>query len=104
MASFDVTSLFTNIPLDETIEIIADRLFSNAIRFHLTRSEFKQLLNCAVKNCHFLFNGSLYQQVDGVAMGSPLGPLFANIFYPFMKLLGLIIALPISSPYYIVDM
>jgi hypothetical protein len=45
MASFDVTSLFTNIPLDETIEIIADRLFSNAIRFHdLTRSEFKQLL------------------------------------------------------------
>jgi hypothetical protein len=39
-------------------------LFSNAIRFHdLTRSEFKQLLNCAVKSCHFLFNGSLYQQV-----------------------------------------
>jgi hypothetical protein len=93
MASFDVTSLFTNIPLDETIEIIADRLFSNAIRFHdLTRSECKQLLNCAVKNCHFLFNGSLYQQVDGVAMGSTLGPLFANIFYPFMKPLGLIIA------------
>ena len=61
MASFDVTSLFTNIPLDEAIEIIADRLFSNAIRFHdLTRSEFKQLLNCAVKNCHSLFNGSLY--------------------------------------------
>ncbi len=84
MASFDVTSLFTNIPLDETIEIIADRLFSNAIRFHdLTRSEFKQLLNCAVKNCHFLFNGSLYQQIDGVAMGSPLGPLFANIFLSF---------------------
>ena len=84
MASFDVTSLFTNIPLDETIEIIADRLFSNAIRFHdFTRFEFKQLLNCAVKNCHFLFNGSLYQQVDGVAMGSPLGPLFANIFLSF---------------------
>ena len=84
MASFDVTSLFTNIPLDETIEIIADRLFSTAIRFHdPTRSEFKQLLNCAVKNCHFLFNGSLYQQIDGVAMGSPLGPLFVNIFLSF---------------------
>jgi hypothetical protein len=34
MASFDVTSLFTNIPLDETIDIISNRLFSNAVRFH----------------------------------------------------------------------
>ncbi len=105
MDSFHVTSLFTNIPLDETIEIIADHLFSNAIHFYdLTRSEFKQLLNCAVKNCHFLFNGSLCHQVDGVAVGSPLRPLFANIFLSFMKPLGLIIALPILSPYYMVDM
>ncbi len=67
MASFDVTTLFTYIPLDETIEIIADRLFSKTNRFHdLTHSEFKQVLNCGVKNCHFLFNDSLYQQVDGV--------------------------------------
>ena len=38
------------------------------------------LLELTVKNCHFLFNGVLYQQVDGVAMGCPLGPLFSNIF------------------------
>ena len=36
-----------------------------------------------VKNCHFLFGGKLYHQKDGVAMGSPLGPLFANIFLSF---------------------
>ena len=28
----------------------------------------------------FQFNGSLYEQIDGVAMGSPLGPLMANTF------------------------
>ena len=84
MASFDVTSLFTNIPVDETIEIITNRLFSNCCRFHgLTRSDFTKLLGLSVKNCHFVFNGRLYHQVDGVAMGSPLGPLFANIFMSF---------------------
>ena len=86
MASFDVTSLFTNmyIPLDETIDIISNRLFSNAVRFHgLTQLEFKKILGLAVKNCSFLFNGVLFQQIDGVAMGSPLGPLFANIFLSF---------------------
>ncbi len=36
-----------------------------------------------VKNCHFLFDGKLYHQKDGVAIGSPLGPLFANIFLSF---------------------
>ena len=34
----------------------------------------------SLKNCHFLFNGNFYDQVNGVAMGSPLGPLLANIF------------------------
>ena len=84
MASFYVTSLFTNIPLDETIEIIAQQLFHNSKIFHgFSRAEFIKLLNLAVKNCHFIFNGKFYDQVDGVAMGSPLGPLLANIFLSF---------------------
>ena len=29
---------------------------------------------------HFSFNGVIYRQVDGVAMGSPLGPVLANVF------------------------
>ena len=44
MASFDVTSLFTNIPLNETIDIISNCVFANAVRFHgLTRCEFRTL-------------------------------------------------------------
>ena len=84
MASFDVVSLLTNIPVNETIGIISNTLFSDHQFFHgLDRSEFEELLFLSVKNCHFIFNGRLYQQVDGVAMGSPLGPLFANIFMSF---------------------
>ena len=84
IASFDVKSLFTNIPLDETISIIVNKCFCNTSRFHgFTVDQFTRLLNLSVKNCHFLFDGVLYKQVDGVAMGSPLSPLFANIFLLF---------------------
>ena len=86
MANFDVVSLFTNIPVNETIGIISNALFSDHQFFHgLYRSEFEKLLSLimSVKNCHFIFNDRLYQQVDGVAMGSSLGSLFANIFMFF---------------------
>ena len=43
----------------------------------------KSLLNIAAKESYFLFNQRIYQQIDGVAMGSPLGPTFANIFMSF---------------------
>ncbi|XP_046863266.1 uncharacterized protein LOC124457010 [Xenia sp. Carnegie-2017] len=86
MASFDVKSLFTNIPVDETIAIITNHIFSSNTSFQgLDSSQFTQLLSLSVKNCHFFFNGQVYQQIDGVAMGSPLGPLFANIFMAFTE-------------------
>ena len=36
--------------------------------------------NEVAKNQLFQFDGALYEQTDGVAMGSPLGPLLANVF------------------------
>ena len=43
-------------------------------------SLFKQLLTLAVQSLCFIFNDIYYKQIDGVAMGSPLGPTFANLF------------------------
>ena len=40
----------------------------------------RSFLEICTKESHFQFNNAFYDQVDGVAMGSPLGPLFANIF------------------------
>ena len=41
---------------------------------------FHKMLLKATTEVEFSFNGTLYKQVDGVAMGSPLGPVLANIF------------------------
>ena len=38
-----------------------------------------------VCNVQFLFNGQFYRQIDGVAMGSPLVPVLADIFVGFIE-------------------
>ena len=81
MTSFDVDSLFTNIPLDETIDICVRKLFGRKRKFNgFSKLELTQLLQFAVKDSLFIFNEKYYIQCDGVAMGSPLGPTLANVF------------------------
>ena len=72
LVSFDVKSLFTNVPLDQTIEIILNRVYKkNEILTDMTKSEMKELLNLCTKSVHFTFDDNIYVQNDGVAMGSP---------------------------------
>ena len=40
----------------------------------------RELILLCTKNVHFMFNGEMFTQVDGVAMGSPLAPILAGIF------------------------
>ena len=81
MASFDIEALFTNVPLDETIDICVKKLFGRKKIFKgFSRENFKKLLCLAIKDSFFLFNDTYYEQIDGVAMGSPLGPTLANVF------------------------
>ena len=83
MTSFDVDSLFTNIPFDDTINICTDKLFQNPkILVNGTcKNDFCYLLNLATKDSLFTFNSKLYIPVNGVAMGCPISPILANIFF-----------------------
>ena len=79
--SFDVSNLFTNVPLDDTIKLILDKIYKKKlIKTKLKKDEMKMLLELCTKEMHFTFDGKIYQQVDGVCMGSPLGPVLANVF------------------------
>ena len=83
--SFDIVSLFTNIPLDETISICADFLYRGPSTFVLPFPEdvFIELMEITTKSMSFSFNEVMYRQIDGIRMGSPLGPILANIFVGF---------------------
>ena len=72
MCSFDVCSLFTHVPLDETIQICLDKLYALPDPPTLARSVLKVLLEFATKKSHFMFYGQYYDQIGGVAIGSPL--------------------------------
>ena len=81
LISFDVTSLFTNVPLDHTISIILKRIYDQREpETKISRKEMKDLLLLCHKNVHFSYDNKLYSQKDGVAMGSPLGPVIVGIF------------------------
>ena len=81
IVSFDVVSLFTNVPLNEIIEIASDYVYSDvsANKPGYEKTHFKKLLKFATSG-EFLYKDKLFRQVDGVAMGSPLGPTLANLF------------------------
>ena len=62
MGSLDIDSLFTNIPLEETIEICTNNFFkSKGISHGFKKSEFKDLLSLATKESYFIFNNILYK-------------------------------------------
>jgi hypothetical protein len=87
MISLDIESLFTNVPVSETIDIILRQLYpqDNVIYQGFSKSDFHNLLKLAVEDSYFSFNNKLYRQIDGMSMGSPLGPLFANIFLSYYE-------------------
>ncbi|KXJ04705.1 hypothetical protein AC249_AIPGENE18131, partial [Exaiptasia diaphana] len=69
----------------ETIKILANKAFENnwfnsTYDLNISKENLIELLTISTKDQLFQYDGQLYEQVDGVAMGSPLGPLLANVF------------------------
>lgn len=63
MGSLGMDFLFTKIPLEEAIEIYANKLYkqSNTVD-GFSESEFRELLSLATRDLHLIFNGTLYKQ------------------------------------------
>ena len=83
MVSFDVVSLFTRVPVNETLDEIATKLSEDdnlEERTYLTPPQVCHLTKICLKSTYFQFRGEFFEQIEGAAMGSPLSPIIANLF------------------------
>ena len=81
MVSLDIVNLFTNVPINFTLNIIEDKLNSNRkfkrdskIPIH----EIISSINFIMQNTSFSFNCKFYRQTSGAPMGCPLSPIIAE--------------------------
>ena len=86
MCSFDMCSLFTCVPILETFDICADMLYrSYLIPSDIPELVFVELMKFETISVEFSFDNFMYRQVDGISMGSTLGPTMAGIFVGFYE-------------------
>ena len=79
--SYDVESLFTSIPIKETIDYIIHKTYTkNVIKPMCKKSIFKKLLIKLTKECTFSVNNRLIKQIDGCPMGGPISVVFADLY------------------------
>ena len=78
LVSFDIVSLYTNVPVKESIKVCADLLFKKVPMKSVDKETFITLAELACCNVVFSTHRGFYTQKDGLAMGSPPAPMLAN--------------------------
>jgi len=82
MVSFDVVSLFTAVPVKKACECIRKKLNEDTtlhLRTSLTTDDIVSLLDFTLSNNYFVYNDSIYKQIHGCTMGSPVSAVVANL-------------------------
>ena len=88
LSSYDVSALFTSVPIDPALNIIKDLLDKDTTLKERTVMEVGDiilLLEFCLKNTYFSFQDQFYEQVEGAAMGSPVSPIVANLYMEYLK-------------------
>ena len=88
LSSYDVSALFTSVPIDPALNIIKDLLVKDNTLKERTVMEVEDiilLLEFCLKNTYFSFQVQFYEQVEGAAMGSPVSPIVANLYMEYLE-------------------
>ena len=79
LTSFDITNMYTNIPISETIDIIKENLTKTNTSTEQI-NEIIEVLKVITKQNYFTFENKFWSQEDGLPMGSPISSLLAEIY------------------------
>ena len=83
---YNVSALFTLVPIDPASKIIKNLLVKDPTlrdRTVIRVDDIILLLEFGLKNTYFSFQGQFFEQVEGVAMGSLVSPLVANLYMEY---------------------
>ena len=83
ITSYDVSALFTSIPIPSALDIINNKLQEDTDlpnRTNMITHNIIEFLEFCLNNTYFIFQGVFYKQTKGAGMGSPVSPIVANIF------------------------
>ena len=83
MISFEVTSLYTNIRIIDTLNIIKDYVNNDdqyTSKTAIPQDRFLDLVHLVLTTTWFTFNSQFYQQTDDVTMGGPASSTTAEIY------------------------
>ena len=92
LSSYDMSALFTSVPVDPALNIIKDLLERDHTLKEMTVlavSDIILLLEFCLKNTYFSFQDQFYEQVEGAAMGSPVSSIVANLYMEYLEQKGL---------------
>ena len=102
--SYDVESLFTNIPIEEIINYINEQIYVHKMLTPIcSKLIFRRLLIKLTTECTFKFNSRFLKQVDGCTMGGPQSVSFSDIYTVKMENDVVIPSKPIFYPRFVDD-
>ena len=88
LSSYDVSALFTSVPVHPALNIIRDLLDKNHTLREwtvLAVNDILLLLGFCLKNMYFSFQDQFYEQGEGAAMGSPVSPIIAKLYMEYLE-------------------
>ena len=92
LCSYDVTALFTSVPIDQVITVIKDLLEQDDTlwdRAVLSVQNIIELLGFCLHNTYFSFQKKFYEQVEEASMGSLISAIVANLCMEHLERAGL---------------
>ena len=88
LVSYNVSSLFTNVPVGEVVSIIYERFRKDETmedRTFLSLERTAELLEMCLRSVYFSYGGNFYEQKEGMAMGSPVCAVVANLSWNSLR-------------------